>query len=88
MAVFDIDPNLPCIHVARCLAQTCSEEELHFESVVRRRDGTEIPVDISVSHMEIDGKELACAILKDISARNERKNPAACLNKSSTAPRR
>jgi PAS domain S-box-containing protein len=42
---------------------------LHFESVTRRQDGSEVPVAVSVNRLETAGQELACAIVKDISAR-------------------
>ena len=48
---------------------SCNRRVLHFESVVRRQDDSEVPVEISVNHLAVDDKELACAIVKDISAR-------------------
>lgn len=68
MAVFDIDPNFTPDAWPDVWSKV-RQEELHFKSVVRREDGCEIPIDVSVGHMEVDGQELACAILKDISSR-------------------
>jgi PAS domain S-box-containing protein len=44
---------------------------MNFETVQRRKDGREIPVDISVNYFEFDGKEYNCAIVRDITARKK-----------------
>jgi PAS domain S-box-containing protein len=42
-----------------------------LELTGRRKDGTEVPVDISLSHMELDGGPLITAFIRDISGRRE-----------------
>lgn len=50
-----------------------------FESVHRRRDGTEIPVEVSVRFFELAGKQLVLGVSRDIS---ERKRAEADLRRS------
>lgn len=69
MAVHDIDPNFPASMWPDFWRDKIRQEVLHFESIVHRKDGTNVPIEVSVSHLAVDGKELACAIVKDISAR-------------------
>ncbi|HEU4684265.1 MAG TPA: PAS domain S-box protein, partial [Nitrospira sp.] len=40
-----------------------------YETVHRRKDGTEFPVELSVTALEHDGKRYTCAIVRDISDR-------------------
>ncbi|MGH2720797.1 MAG: PAS domain-containing protein [Actinomycetota bacterium] len=42
-----------------------------LELTGRRKDGTEVPVDISLSHMELEGGPLITAFIRDISGRRE-----------------
>lgn len=40
-----------------------------YESVHRRKDGTEFPVEISVTYLEHEGKDYTCGIIRDITER-------------------
>lgn len=40
-----------------------------YESVHRRKDGTEFPVEVSVTYLEHEGKDYTCGIIRDITER-------------------
>ncbi|NLI33985.1 MAG: PAS domain S-box protein, partial [Deltaproteobacteria bacterium] len=62
------------------LIESLRREGRHlFESVHRRRDGTEIPVEVSVRLFELAGKQLVLSVSRDIS---ERKRAEADLRRS------
>ncbi|MCC6202774.1 MAG: PAS domain S-box protein, partial [Gammaproteobacteria bacterium] len=42
-----------------------------IESLHLRRDGTQVPVEIVVSHTEIDGVECCCAVVRDLTSRKK-----------------
>jgi PAS domain S-box-containing protein len=55
--------------VDAALAQVEAAQGLVFETVHRRRDGSTFPVEVSARLIEVDGKHLYQAIIRDISER-------------------
>lgn len=52
------------------------------QMAVKRRDGTEVPVEISASLVELDGAEFVLGILRDISDRLERERELRVKNRA------
>src|SRR5512133_548718 len=65
--------------LAEQLARASSGERFTFETVHRRRDGSEFPVEVSTGAGEVDGDRWLLSIVRDIS---ERKRVEAALRES------
>ncbi|UCD95242.1 MAG: PAS domain S-box protein [Candidatus Zixiibacteriota bacterium] len=70
MRVFDIDPNFDPSNWAAHWEKTRNRKPFKIESQYRAKNGTLIPVEISVSFMEFNDKEYHCAHARDISERS------------------
>ena len=71
MSVFDIEVHLGPNEWPAHWAELRKEKHIALESEHRTKDGTIIPVDVSVNFIEFDGKEFNCAFARDISQRRE-----------------
>ncbi len=74
MKPFQINPLLSEPEFWRLIAPLLSGEQvsLHFETVYRRKDGTDFPVDIVLQLMrESDGNRLFVAIVRDVTEKKE-----------------
>ncbi|GFE62903.1 hybrid sensor histidine kinase/response regulator [Geobacter sp. AOG2] len=69
LSVWDVAPRFPSEAWPAHWEELKREGHLHFETVNRRRDGHEFPVEVSANYLEIDGREYNCAIIRDISER-------------------
>jgi PAS domain S-box-containing protein len=58
-----------------------------LELTGRRRDGSEVPVDISLSHMEANGDQLVTAFIRDISGRREAEENVRRLRQAASRQR-
>ncbi|CDH44518.1 PAS domain S-box protein [Candidatus Contendibacter odensensis] len=66
MAVWDIDPGFPCERWPDHWRELRQAQMLHLQTTHRRRDGSLIPVEVSVHYVEIDGNEYNCALVREI----------------------
>ena len=70
--------TLDCIHPTtvyeQCktaFAQMMSAGEVYFETLYKRKDGSTLPVEISASCFEVNGRQLVQGIARDITARKQ-----------------
>jgi PAS domain S-box-containing protein len=70
LRVSDIDSNYPAGQWQDFWEREIRARPMRFDSTLRRRDGSTFPVEISVNHLEIDGVERACAMVKDMTERH------------------
>ena len=66
------------------MARLVKEDRVMYESVLRTRDGEEIPVEISSSLTDVDGELMVLSIARDISGRKERSS-ACCSSRCTTS---
>ena len=71
MTLFDIDPNVSESDYARIWQNLREKGSNHFERVHRRKDGTEMAVEITTSLLEYDGQQFSVAFVKDITGRKK-----------------
>lgn len=71
LRVTDFDAALDAAQVRRSWEQISREGRLSFESVYRRRDGSEFPVEIAAHWLSFDGTEFSCVFARDITERRQ-----------------
>ena len=71
MTLFDIDPNVSESDYARIWQNLREKGKNHFERIHRRKDGTEMAVDITTSLLEYDGQQFSVAFVTDITDRKK-----------------
>ncbi|HDS29710.1 MAG TPA: PAS domain S-box protein, partial [Firmicutes bacterium] len=71
MTVHDIDPNFQKEAWTRHWDRLIHEGIIKFESVNRRKDGSEFPVEVSDNYVVFEGEEYNFAFVRDISERKE-----------------
>lgn len=69
MSIFDIDPVFSRSEWKDLWRQVNSDVQLVTESVVRRKDGSEFPVELSLTTMSYEADEILVAFVRDISQR-------------------
>ena len=69
MRLQDIDPNYNDDLLRRRTAELREAGFARLESTQRRRDGTVFPVEITARHHNVDGRELFCSFIRDMSTR-------------------
>jgi PAS domain S-box-containing protein len=69
MAIHDIDPQHPVELWTAHWEELRRRGSFVFESVHRKKDGTVLPVEISVNLLTFEGEEINCAFARDISER-------------------
>ncbi len=47
-------------------------ESIHIESTIRDRSGSQKPVELNASHVDVDGEQYICIIMRDVTERNRR----------------
>jgi PAS domain S-box-containing protein len=71
MSVADIDPNFSLEKWPYTWQQIKKDGKLTLEAQHRTKDGRLIPVEIMANYIEFDGRELDCAVVRDISERKQ-----------------
>ncbi len=69
MTVFDIDPAFPAEKWPQHWQEAMKKGSATFETVHRRKNGLEFPVEISSNRVAIGSKVYSCAIARDITER-------------------
>lgn len=82
LSVHDLEPGRPRDEWTMDCARLKEVKSLRFESKVRRKDGSFVPVEITINHLEFGGKEHHCAFIRDIT---QRKKSEETLRKLSLA---
>jgi PAS domain S-box-containing protein len=71
MTVHDIDPNFPAEVWPSHWKDLKQRGSFTFESLHRAKDGTMLPVEITVNHIEFEGHEYNLALARDITERKQ-----------------
>ncbi|MDP6086387.1 MAG: PAS domain S-box protein [Nitrospinota bacterium] len=71
MTVSDINPAFPPEKWAEYWQEAKKGRGLTFESTQRRKDGRDVPVEISTNYLKFNGKEYDFAFVRDITERKE-----------------
>ncbi len=69
MSVFDVDVVLPREAWEDHWRDLRERKSFTLESRHRRKDGSEFPVEVTVNHLEFEGQEFNCAVVRDVSER-------------------
>jgi PAS domain S-box-containing protein len=69
LSIFDIDPLLNSDNWGEIWQTLCLNGADSFETIHRRKDGVEIPVEISSNLLEYDGRQFSISFVQDISDR-------------------
>lgn len=76
MSVADIDPNFSLAKWPNTWQQIKREGKLTFEAQHRTKDGGLIPVEVMANYIEFDGRELDCAVVRNITERKQAEETA------------
>ena len=79
MNILEVDPTLFRARYARNWARMKREGTIDFETVHRRKDGSDFPVEVTLNYVVFEGKEYNCVFARDIT---ERRKTAAQLEES------
>ena len=79
MRISDINPAFPPERWTEYWEEVKRKGSLTFESSQRRKDGSEVPVEVATNYMEFNGKEYDFAFVRDIT---ERKRAEDALRES------
>ncbi len=71
MTVMDLDPNYDRKRFTDAFEKAADGKLTVLESEWRRSDGTRIPIELSVSSVEFEGRRYLCAFCRDITERRE-----------------
>lgn len=74
MSVHKIDQNFPVDKWQDHWNALREKKKMTFESVHTTKSGKQIPVEIMVSHLELENTEFHCAYVRDISTRKKTEN--------------
>ena len=74
MKIFDLDPNVGVSAWDDRWTQLKKEGSLHFETLHTKKDGSMIPVEISINYFSFGGREYNWAFAQDISERKRADN--------------
>ena len=69
LTLFDLDRSLSAEQWSANWQRMKHSGPITFETVNRAKDGSTIPVEVSVNHLEFNGKEYNCALVRDTSDR-------------------
>jgi PAS domain S-box-containing protein len=81
MGVYDLDPDFPRSVWDAHWAQLKKEGGLHFQTTQRRKDGTLVPLEISLNFLAFGGREYNVAFGLDISERKKAEQEIALANR-------
>lgn len=71
LSVKDVDPVFPIETWPAHWGKRKRAGSLNFETVHRTKDGRDIPVEITASYVEFNGKEYDCAMARDLTERKK-----------------
>ncbi|MEN8151507.1 MAG: PAS domain S-box protein [Planctomycetota bacterium] len=71
MSVDEVDPGMPKEKWAAHWRRVAARGRVTIETVHRRRDGTEFPVEIRISHQRFEGGDYQFALARDITSRQQ-----------------
>jgi PAS domain S-box-containing protein len=71
MSVPDFDPVYDPDRFHDLMTARRRVKSTTFESTHRRKDGTTFPVEISITHHDIDGHDMCCAFVREITERKQ-----------------
>ncbi|MDP1945990.1 MAG: PAS domain S-box protein [Nitrospirota bacterium] len=71
LSIPDIAPHHDPVQFQKRLDQAKQGTAVMYESVHRRKDGTEFPIEVSVTYLEQDGRGYTCGIVRDITERKQ-----------------
>jgi formate hydrogenlyase transcriptional activator len=69
MKISDVNPDFMAMDWKQLRKKHTSDEPLIFETRHKRKDGTLVPVEVSVNFIRYEGKEYSCTFARDISGR-------------------
>jgi diguanylate cyclase (GGDEF)-like protein/PAS domain S-box-containing protein len=69
LALWDVDPNFPPERWGAFVESLRQERHARLDTLHRRRDGSDYPVEVTVSLVEHTGEPLICGFAQDISER-------------------
>ncbi|MDO8357842.1 MAG: PAS domain S-box protein [Nitrospirota bacterium] len=71
LSIPDIAPHHDPVQFHKRLDQLKRGPAVTYESVHRRKDGTEFPIEVSVTYLEHDGRGYTCGIVRNITERKQ-----------------
>ena len=80
MAIRDLNPDMDATAWEQHWQQLKSEGTVSLESTHRARDGRTVPVEIHANYLSVSGDEYNCAIVRDITDREETRKALAAAN--------
>jgi rsbT co-antagonist protein RsbR len=79
MRITDLDPIVPAHSWGAIWDSLKRERNQRFETVHRRKDGADIPVEVTSTYLEFEGHEFACTFSRDISDRQRAEEERVAL---------
>jgi PAS domain S-box-containing protein len=81
LSIFAVDPSLSKARYLRNWERIQTEGTIRFETLHRRKDGSDFPVDVTLNYVVYEGRAYNCVFARDIT---ERKRTAHQLEESLT----
>ncbi len=81
MKIFDLDPNVRVSSWHARWARIKKETPLHFETLHTKKDGSVIPVEITINYIAFSGREYNWAFAQDISERKKTEQEFAKISR-------
>ena len=69
LSISDINPSFPMKKWGAHWKETQKKKHMVFETVVRKKDGALIPIEISINFITYKGQEFHCSYMRDITER-------------------
>ena len=82
MKVESVDPNVSPERWSELYRSVKERGSIMIESVHRKKDGTEYPVEVNINFLEYDGKEYICGFARNISERKKTRRTTASIAKN------
>lgn len=80
MDLEDMDPNFDRNSAQACMLEIKNSKNWRLETVQRKKDGTDIPIEVSGHGIIYGGKDYICAFGRDMSQRLEYRNKITTMN--------
>ena len=81
MSLFDVDPALTVERWSVDWVRMKEQGPFTLETVHRKKNGEEFPVEVNVNHVQFEGREYNCAFVRDISERRRSEERANWLTR-------